>query len=148
MIHTNHQFRRPHIVECLTMRPILLCLLLVFSGCEDAGQTVNSSELYVVDGDTVKLDGLSYRLIGFDTPETYRSQCDAERALGNRAARRLRELINSVPTVKLVIEPRLEKYGRGLARLYVDGTDVGKTLIGESLARDYNGGKRQSWCQP
>lgn len=130
------------------MRPILLCLLLVFSGCEDAGQTVNSYDLYVVDGDTVKLDGQNIRLIGFDTPETYQSKCEAERALGIRATRRLRELITSVPTVKLVNEPRLDKYGRGLARMLINGTDVGKTLINEGLARAYNGGKRQSWCRP
>ena len=101
------------------MRTILICMLIVFGGCENPGKDVKPSMLYVVDG---------------------------ERALGNRATERLRSLISSVPTVKLVIEPRLDKYGRGLARMFVNGTDVGKILISEGLARPYDGGKRQSWC--
>ena len=33
------------------------------------------SHLTVVDGDTVNLEGQSIRLVGCDTPETYRAEC-------------------------------------------------------------------------
>jgi endonuclease YncB( thermonuclease family) len=36
-----------------------------------------------------------YRLIGFDAPETRRPECDAEAELGQKATKRLEELIAS-----------------------------------------------------
>ena len=38
--------------------------------------------------------GVTYRLVGFDTPETFRAKCAAERVLGKRAAQRLEELVD------------------------------------------------------
>ena len=43
-------------------------------------------------------------------------------------------------------ERKLDRYGRTLAHLTVNGRDVGGVLIGEGLARQYNGGRRQGWC--
>jgi hypothetical protein len=44
-------------------------------------QLANAAALFValvvVDGDTVKLDGRSYRLLVFDTPETYFARCES-----------------------------------------------------------------------
>ena len=56
-------------------------------------QTVIPSRLTVIDGDTVRLAGETIRLVGFDTPETYRAQCDGERERGNAATEQLRELL-------------------------------------------------------
>ena len=47
----------------------------------------------VVDGDTVRLPGQAIRLIGFDTPETYETQCAAEQDLGEAATDRPRDLL-------------------------------------------------------
>ena len=46
--------------------------------------------IQVVDGDTIRTNGLTYRLVGFDTPETHDAKCLQERALGQRAASRLK----------------------------------------------------------
>jgi len=48
----------------------------------------------VLDGDTIRVAGETFRLVGFDAPETYRAQCPSERDLGNRATFRLRQLMS------------------------------------------------------
>ncbi|MEL6959116.1 MAG: thermonuclease family protein [Pseudomonadota bacterium] len=109
-------------------------------------QRVIPSHLTVVDGDTVSLSGQSIRLLGFDTPETYRAECASERRLGDAATDRLRDLLARASSAELAYLPRRDQYGRDLARLMVDGRDVADIMVGEGLARRYSGGQRQSWC--
>jgi endonuclease YncB( thermonuclease family) len=100
----------------------------------------------VVDGDTIKAPyGVTYRLMGYDTPETRFARCDAERELGLAAKDRLEELL-ARGEVRVLESGKLDKYGRTLAELTVNGRDVGDILIDEGLARPYQGGKRASWC--
>jgi endonuclease YncB( thermonuclease family) len=101
----------------------------------------------VVDGDTIHAPfGVKYRLMGFDTPEIFHSQCDAELELGMAAKERLEELLAS-GEVRVIESGRTDKYRRTLAHVEVDGRDVGEILIGEGLARPYKGQKRKSWCE-
>ena len=109
-------------------------------------ENVSPNRLTVVDGDTVLLAGETIRLIGFDTPETYRAQCDAERAQGDAATERLRELLARASSARLAYQPRRDRYGRELARLMLDGRDVADIMVGEGLASRYSGGQRRSWC--
>lgn len=100
----------------------------------------------VVDGDTMKAPyGVTYRVLGYDTPETHFAKCDAERRLGRVATRRFEQLLAS-GEVKVVESGRIDKYRRMLATVYVNGRDVSETMIAEGLARPYDGGKRESWC--
>lgn len=116
----------------------------------------------VVDGDTVRLQGRSYRLVGFNTPETGRNaQCAQENELGFRATARLQSLIRTASRVELMpvacaCPPGTHgtnecNYGRSCAVLHADGRDVGSILIAEGLARPYACGptscpRRQQWC--
>ena len=109
-------------------------------------EAIQGSQIYVIDGDTIDIGGERVRLVGYDTPETYRARCDYERQLGNMATARLRDLIDGVKQVDLMLLPGRDKYGRLLGRLYVNRADVGGTLIGEGLARRYEGGRRKGWC--
>lgn len=100
----------------------------------------------VVDGDTIKAPyGVTYRLLGFDTPETRFAKCDAELQLGLAAKKRLEELMGT-SEVKVLESSKRDRYGRTLAHVTVNGRDVGEILIGEGLARAYRGKKRKSWC--
>jgi len=104
------------------------------------------SQLTVVDGDTVNLAGQSIRLVGFDTPETYRAECASERRLGDAATDRLRDLLARASSAQLAYLPHRDQYGRDLARLMLDGRDVADIMVGEGFARRYSGGQRRSWC--
>jgi endonuclease YncB( thermonuclease family) len=100
----------------------------------------------VVDGDTIKAPyGVTYRLLGFDAPETHFAKCDAERELGLAAKERLEELLET-SEVKVIESGKRDKYGRTLAQVTANGRDVGDILISEGLARPYHGERRTSWC--
>ncbi|HEX2150676.1 MAG TPA: thermonuclease family protein [Stellaceae bacterium] len=101
----------------------------------------------VVDGDTIHYDGVIIRIEGLDTPETHRSKCEAERALGMRATRRLLELFNAGPFDIVQKGQRdTDKYGRKLRVLERDGRSFGDILIAEGLARRWEG-RRRDWCR-
>jgi endonuclease YncB( thermonuclease family) len=126
-------------------KPLAICVLLC--PLPAAAEVMAASLIYVIDGDTIDAKGDQFRLVGFDTPETYRPQCDNELALGRAATSRLRNLLEYAQRVDLVVLPGRDKYDRGLGRLLVQQVNVADTLVSEGLARRYNGGKRAGWCQ-
>ena len=115
-------------------------------GTAGVAETIGAASIYVIDGDTIDVDGNRFRLVGLDTPETYRAQCDYELALGRAATARLVELVGSGRHLDLAVLPGRDKYGRGLARLFVGGRNIAEILTSEGLALAYEGGRRQSWC--
>jgi hypothetical protein len=117
--------------------------------------------LEIVDGDTVRVDGRSYRLAGIDAPESgTRAKCAVERELAARTKSRLREILSGggvkLDRVSCGCPAGTEgteqcNYGRLCAVLTVAGSDVGRILIGEGLARRYdcagsNCPPKQRWC--
>jgi endonuclease YncB( thermonuclease family) len=121
---------------------------------------IESGHIEVLDGDTIRVGGETFRLVGFDAPETYRAQCPSERDLGNRATFRLRQLVATggldLERVACACRPGTEgtprcNYGRSCGILRAAGRDVAGVLIAESLARAFVCGRiscpaRQSWC--
>jgi endonuclease YncB( thermonuclease family) len=100
----------------------------------------------VVDGDTIWVSGVNYRLAGFDTPEGHRNLCGGarERQLAERATNRLIQLMN---TNEWAVTPlgSADRYGRVLANLTIGGRDVGAILVEERLARFWPDGD-EWWC--
>ena len=86
----------------------------------------------IIDGDTIKLDGVTIRILNIDTPETFRSRCENELILGLAAKERLRELLDSGEVT--FVPQGLDRYRRTLARVFVDGVDVGDVLVREGHA--------------
>jgi len=97
----------------------------------------------VADGDTLHAGGHKIQLMGFDAAEV-RARCDAEAVLARQATVRLQELA-SEHDVRFCPDGT-DRYGRTLTVMLIDGKDVADILIGEGLAREYHGGKREGWC--
>ncbi|WP_134078944.1 hypothetical protein [Rhodovulum visakhapatnamense] len=55
-----------------------------------------SRDVRVVDGDTIRVPGDSWRirLVGFNTPEVFSPRCERERQLSTRATVRPKEMLN------------------------------------------------------
>lgn len=87
---------------------------------------------------------VSVRLAGIDAPEL-RARCDEEKRLAVAARDRLSDLVSTGP-VHLKQVRGGKYFGRILARVSANGTDVQKILLNENLARPYRGGKRKTWC--
>lgn len=116
-----------------------------FSPGSPSARPEAASSIRVIDGDTIESPyGVKYRLLGFDTPEIFDAKTPQEYALGMKAKKRLEQLL-SRGTVRIIESGKLDKYGRSLATLTVNGRDVGEVLIAEGLARAYHGGKRLPW---
>ena len=111
---------------------------LAFSKCHRGGG-INC----VVDGDTIWMHGEKIRLPDIDTPETHPPRCAREAELGAAATNRLHALLNGGAVS--VSRDGTDRYGRTLARVYVNGAPVGDRLIAEGLARPYGNGRRP-WC--
>jgi endonuclease YncB( thermonuclease family) len=119
------------------------------------------SDIVVIDGDTVRFGGTTFRLVGFDTPERgERAPCDRERELAEKAASRLRALIAGG---ELALQPaacacaagtyatQACNFGQSCAYLRVGGKDVGETLMREGLAQAFVCSQtgcppRPRWC--
>ncbi|MBN9089158.1 MAG: thermonuclease family protein [Reyranella sp.] len=85
----------------------------------------------VTDGDTIKLDGKTYRLLGIDALETHQARGDGWRG-GEVATAYLRGLmrgraITCTPKVK-------DRYGRTVAVCYSDGRDLGADMVSAGMA--------------
>jgi micrococcal nuclease len=105
----------------------------------------------IIDGDTFRLGTEIIRLLGADTPETYRPRCAAELRLGGAAKARLGTLLLGVAPV--VVRSGVDRYGRTLAVVRTPtGEDVGEVLIREGLALPWRPGpaakaqRLRAWC--
>jgi endonuclease YncB( thermonuclease family) len=129
------------------MKYRILLLLLLVSGSAASAEPIQSSEIRVVDGDTIEARGARYRMVGYDAPETatrgWHKVGSDEKALGLLAKERFQELINSgtldlqeVPCAcpRSKIEDRTCNHGRKCAILRLNGKNIGDSLIAEELA--------------
>ena len=104
----------------------------------------------VIDGDTIDLNGMPIRILKIDTPETFRSRCDNEHALGLKAKERLIELLDGAEVTYRATG--YDRWGRVLAYVYADEIDVGQELLDEGLALPYLPGPKDKarrlavWC--
>lgn len=108
----------------------------------------DTSQIRVIDGDTLEdmRADITYRVENIDTPETGpRARCTAERELGDEATRAVRALVASAERFDIHPTGRIDRYGRTIALVAVNGRDLGETLIAEGLARPWRG-RREPWC--
>lgn len=124
--------------------------------------SVSDGAIQVIDGDTIRHQGVVVRLVGFNAPETgQRAACEQERRLGEQATRRLSELVRSgglsFESIACSCPPGTEgtqkcNFGRRCGQLKVNGRDVRAILISERLAAPFHCGATscprlpRPWC--
>ncbi len=92
------------------------------------------------DGDTFRA---TFRIANIDTPEI-KGECDAERQLAQRA-KVFTERFLAQGNIE-IRQSGIDRYGRVLAVVSREGSDLGEALIAEGLARPWKG-KREQWCK-
>ncbi len=116
---------------------------VIFDHCYDGDTcTVSLPGVHRLFGDHI-----SVRIAGIDTPEI-KGKCEQEKALAATARDLVNRMLAHASTINLEDLGR-DKYFRVLARITVDGQDVGAELLSLGLAVPYNGGgKTAAWCVP
>lgn len=99
-----------------------------------------ASRLMVDEVQSEQVYRFSVRIKGIDTPEIKTKNAN-EKSLAIIARDALRSKIEGrIVELKNV---ELEKYGRILADIYIDGLDVGKWMLDSKYAVSYNGGTKK-----
>jgi endonuclease YncB( thermonuclease family) len=85
---------------------------------------------FICDGDTLKVDGVTYRLWGIDAAET--KQWCGDYPAGIMATGTLEMLVKGKT---VVCEPKTtDRYGRTVAICRADGKDLGRTMVQLGMA--------------
>ncbi len=138
---------RPLSSRAQTLRSSVLNRLLVGGLAAIGVLTLLAQPVRVIDGNSLQLLGIANaRLAGLDAPELKRSHCAAEKALAQRAARRLAVLLSEGTASVTWVNSRLDGVARPYVSISVDGHDVAETLIAEGYGRAYEKGARKGWC--
>ena len=103
---------------------ILACVVALAMATTARAQTIT-------DGDTLKLNGMVYRLWGIDAPET-KQDCPDGWPAGRMATTRLLALIQGK---SVVCEKKdTDRYGRTVAICRTSGEDLGAIMVREGMA--------------
>lgn len=98
--------------------------------------------LRVIDGDTFVLDDERIRIENIDAPELRKPRCEWERQLAEISRDILDYLLRSGRLE--VFRSGRDLYGRTLARVSVNGRDVGEQMIEAKLAGPWP--RTAVWC--
>ena len=92
------------------------------------------------------LQKMSVRILGIDTPEI-RGECEEEKKLALEARALANKLFREAGTIEFG-NLKWDKYGgRVLVDVYLDGKNYKDEIINAGLARPYDGGTKQGWCE-
>lgn len=96
----------------------------------------------VIDGDTLRDGDERYRVENIDAPERgRRAECPEERALAEAARAYVDAWIADAARVEAEPSGRRDRYGRVVARVSIDGIDLGERLMARGLAQRWRGRK-------
>jgi endonuclease YncB( thermonuclease family) len=122
-----------------------LFVLFIALSFQASAEPIDPADIRVIDGDTIRVyhEQPNVRLVGFNAPETRRAACEAERELGAKATRRLRDLVRAGDLDFVYVACSCPagtqgtlvcNYGRDCGTLKSGGRDVRAILIDEGLA--------------
>ena len=124
----------------------LIWVLLVLA-TPVAAEPIPSGAIQVIDGDTIRANGPTVRLVGFDTPEAgMNAGCEVERTLAAKATAKLRRLIAGgaldLTLVRCACPAATQatqacNRGRACGVLKAAGKDVAGLMITARVAKPY-----------
>ena len=112
-------------------------------GAQSIGEIIGPA--YVIDGDTIEIQGVCIRFYGIDAPETSQQCSDAtgaEYSCGQETTTALDNLVRG-QTVRCD-QRDTDKYGRAVAICTANGTDLNAALVEAGLAVAYGTRRRRS----
>jgi len=130
--------RKLHTPKPVMFVLLLITLRLVLPAPSSAGQFKVTR---VYDGDTVKAEGhditIKVRLVGIDAPETSKKKGTPGQPYGQRSTKHLAGLVlNKTVDIKGY---GLDRYGRNLGVIYLNGSNVNLEMVKAGLAEVYRG---------
>lgn len=106
----------------------------------------NSYRPWIIDGDTFDYRGERIRVENLDAPEIgERSRCALERQRGFAAKRYAIRLMKQGTRFEIYGFNHIDRFGRKVARLRIDGRDFGDLMVDAGVARYWRGGP-SDWC--
>ena len=92
------------------------------------------------------LQKMSVRILGIDTPEM-RAECAEEKKLALKGREFANKMFRAAEKIEFA-NLKWDKYGgRVLVDVYLDGKLYKDEIINAGLARPYDGGTKESWCE-
>lgn len=92
------------------------------------------------------LQKMSVRILGIDTPEM-RAECAEEKKLALKGREFANNMFRSAEKIEFA-NLKWDKYGgRVLVDVYLDGKLYKDEIINAGLAKPYDGGTKESWCE-
>jgi hypothetical protein len=102
---------------------------------------VLAADILVIDGKHVKLSN------AFGPEPVPDARCWAEALAAKQAVRTVAAMVDRAASVQVHPTGGVDEYNRTLAKVDIDGADLGQTLFNEGLAARPLG-KRFEWCNP
>jgi endonuclease YncB( thermonuclease family) len=116
-----------------------LALVLLAATLSVALPVHSQTTAQVIDGDTIRLNGTTWRIRGIDAPEMRQTCADGWRA-GEEAKRALVRIIGTRKVTCEEIEK--DRYGRTVGICRAEGIDVGAAMVRQGFAWAFT---RYSW---
>jgi len=110
--------------------------------------TASRPTVVVVEGDAMVIDGRHLRLDNAYAPRTApHAHCWAEALAARQARQAVRALVSEARDIKVTETGGVDEYNRSLARISLDGLDLGQTLRDKGMAAVPKA-QPFDWCAP
>ena len=139
---TRRRFLAPWAYFACVTLPIAFVLGALVWITEPWSQVEFTGPAVVVDGDTIKVKGITWRLEGIDAPELRQPCLDAKHRCGVIAAVLLAEIVKG--SLVSCRATGTQSYNRMVGVCRMNGQDLGEIMVRNGLAYDwprYSGGR-------
>jgi micrococcal nuclease len=121
----------------ILLKKVLASFLWALLLCGSVAYSDQSSVTRVVDGDTIRVSGVSsemtIRLVGIDAPETSNKKREPGQPFSQQSTKHLAGLVQN-QTVEIK-EYGTDRYGRILAVVFLDGKTINLEMVRAGLQR-------------